>query len=65
MIKIFIMEKQLTRSEKLILETLIENESSKPIDKVDNSRMHQLIEISDKLYLDNNLITRLKINIEY
>ena len=65
MIKIKTMEKQLTRSEKVILETLIENEYSKPVDKVNDSRIYQLIEIAEKLYLDHDLITRLKINVEY
>ena len=60
MIKIKTMEKQLTRSEKVILETLIENESSKSVDKVNQESGWESDENTPAVSLDTNLTDDLK-----
>jgi len=58
--------KNLTTSDKSVLERLIRSEYDRlhsEGNQIDNSRYLQLIEVSEKLYLSNEFINELKIDV--
>ncbi len=54
----------ISKSEKELLQTMVNNEFDRIVSPYDNSRYLLLIELSEKLYLDNGFIQRLKTNLD-
>ena len=55
----------ITKAEKELLQTMIRSEFDRIKSPYDNSRYLQLIELAEKLYLDNDFIKQLKDDLNY